>query len=104
MKSPSHVPLFATPWTVAHQTPTSMAFSRQEYWSRLPFPSPEDLPNPGIEPGLLHCRQTLHCLSHQGSLCLIVILKGKPVKGFKVLMDTVALTPYKEGSEQQCKD
>ena len=45
----SHVQLFATPWTVAHQSPLSMAFSRQEYWSGLPFPSPEDLPNPGIK-------------------------------------------------------
>ena len=43
--------LFATPWTVAHQAPQSMEFSRQEYWSGLPFPSPGDLPNPGIEPG-----------------------------------------------------
>ena len=40
-----------TPWTVAHQTPLSMGFSRQEYWSGLPFPSPGDLPNPGMEPG-----------------------------------------------------
>ena len=40
-----------TPWTVAQQAPLSMEFSRQEYWSRLPFPSPEDLPDPGIEPG-----------------------------------------------------
>ena len=39
-----------TPWTVAGQTPLSMEFSRQENWSGLPFPSPEDLPNPGIEP------------------------------------------------------
>ena len=46
----SHVQLFATPWTVAHQAPLSMEFSRQEYWSGLPFPSPRDLPNPGIEP------------------------------------------------------
>ena len=46
----SHVWLFVTPWTVAHQVPPSMEFSRQEYWSRLPFPSPGDLPNPGIEP------------------------------------------------------
>ena len=38
-----------TPWTVAHQAPPSMGFSRQEYWSGLPFPSPEDLPDPGIE-------------------------------------------------------
>ena len=40
----------ATPWTVAHQAPLSMGFSRQEYWSGLPFPSPGDLPDPGIEP------------------------------------------------------
>ena len=44
------VQLFMTPWTVAHQAPPSMEFSRQEYWSRLPFASQGDLPNPGIEP------------------------------------------------------
>ena len=44
-------PTLATPWTTAHQAPLSMRFSRQEYWSGLPFPSPGDLPNPGIEPG-----------------------------------------------------
>ena len=43
------VQLCATPWTVAYQAPPSMEFSRQEYWSGLPFPSPEDLPDPGIE-------------------------------------------------------
>ena len=41
-----------TPWTVAFQPSLSMGFSRQEYWSGLPFPSPRDLPNPGIEPGI----------------------------------------------------
>ena len=46
----SHIWLFVTPWTVAHQAPLSMEFSRQEYWSVLPCPSPGDLPNPGIEP------------------------------------------------------
>ena len=51
VKSLSHAQLFATPWTVAHQAPPSMGFSRQEYWSGLPLPSPGDLPNPGIEPG-----------------------------------------------------
>ena len=45
----SHVRPFVTPWTVAHQAPPSMGLSRQEYWSGLPFPPPEDLPNPGIE-------------------------------------------------------
>ena len=41
----------ATPWTVAYQVPPPMGFSRQEYWSGLPFPSPEDIPNPGIKLG-----------------------------------------------------
>ena len=50
MKSLSHVRLFATPWTVAYQAPPSMGFSRRG-WSGLPFPSPEDLPDPEIEPG-----------------------------------------------------
>ena len=43
-------PTLVTPWTIACQAPLSMGFSRQEYWSGLPFPSPGDLPNPGIEP------------------------------------------------------
>ena len=50
MKLLSHVQLFATPWTVAYQVPPSMGFSRQEYWSGLPFPFPGDLPDPGIKP------------------------------------------------------
>ena len=49
----SHVLLFATPWTVACQASLSMEFSRQEYWSGLPFPSPGDLPGPGVEPTFL---------------------------------------------------
>ena len=47
----SCVRLFVTPWTIAYQAPPSMGFSRQEYWSGLLFPSPRDLPNPGIKPG-----------------------------------------------------
>ena len=50
VKSLSRVQLFVTPWTIAYQAPLSMEFSRQEYWSGLPFPSPGDLPNPGIKP------------------------------------------------------
>ena len=53
VKSLSHIQLFATPWTVAYQALLSMGFSRQEYWSGLPFPSPGDLPDPGIELGYL---------------------------------------------------
>ena len=46
----SHVQLLKTPWTVARQAPLSMGFSRQEYWSGLPVPSPGDLSDPGIKP------------------------------------------------------
>ena len=46
----SYVPLFVTPWIVAHQDPLSMGFSKQEYWSGLPCSPPGDLPNPGIKP------------------------------------------------------
>ena len=56
-----------TPWTVAHQAPLSKEFSRQEYWSGLPFPSSGDLPEEESNPCLLHCRQILYCLSHQVS-------------------------------------
>ena len=63
VKSLSRVQLFATPWTVAHQAPPSMGFSRQEYWRGLPFPSPGDLPNPGIEPR----SSALQADTHQGS-------------------------------------
>ena len=49
VKSFSRVTPFVTPWTGAHQAPPSMGFSRQEYWSGLPFPSPGDLPDPGIK-------------------------------------------------------
>ena len=46
----SHVRFFVTPWSIAHQAPLSMGFSREKYWNGLPFPSPGDLPDPGIEP------------------------------------------------------
>ena len=58
---------FVTPWTVAHQTPLSMGFSRQEYWSGLPFPSPGNLSNPGIKPGSPALQADSLPLSHQGS-------------------------------------
>ena len=50
VKSLSHVPLFVTPCSVAYEAPPFMEFSWQDYWSGLPFPSPENLPHPGIEP------------------------------------------------------
>ena len=63
----SHIRLFATSWTVTRQSPLSMEFSRQAYWSALSFPSPGDLLTQGLKLGLLHCRQILYHLSHQGS-------------------------------------
>ena len=65
----SHVPLFETLWTIAHQAPLSMGLSRQEYWNELPYPSPCDLPNPGIEPvSYVSCvgRQVLYQLVPPG--------------------------------------
>ena len=66
------------PWTVAHQVPLSMEFSRQEYWSGLPFPSPEDLPNPGIEPGssaLQADTLSFELLGKPMHACLLVVEK-----------------------------
>ena len=71
VKSLSHVRLLATPWTVICQAPLPMGFSRQEYQSGFPFPSAGDLADPGIEPGLPHCRQKLYCLRHQASTICI---------------------------------
>ena len=59
VKSLSRVRLFVTPWTVAYQAPPSMGFSRQEYWSGLPFLTMGDLPDPGIEPASLASPATL---------------------------------------------
>ena len=61
--------------TAAVQSPPSMDFSRQEYWSGLPLPPPGDLPDPGVIPGLLHCRHIPYRLSHQASppyVCALV--------------------------------
>ena len=64
-------------WTEEPGRLQFMGFSRQEDWSGLPFPSPGDHPNPGIKPGLLHCRHILYSLSHQGSLiyhkCIFIV-------------------------------
>ena len=70
VKCPVVFDSFVTPWTAALQAPLSMAFSRQEYWSGLPFPSPGNLPNLGIKPlSLVSCtdRQVLYHLCHLGS-------------------------------------
>ena len=66
VKSLSRVRLLATPWTVAYQASPSMGFSRQEHWSGLLFPSPGDLPDPGIEP-VSSALQILYHLGHQAN-------------------------------------
>ena len=90
LKSFSRVQLFGTPWTVPHQAPLSVGFSRQEYWSGLPFPSSGDLTNPGIKsvsPILqadslpAESRGKLEYIDgyvHLGNLCLIGTLRLSP--------------------------
>ena len=65
----SHSVVSNSLWPHGHQAPPSMGFSRPEYWSGLPFPSPGNFLTQGLNPGLPHCRQTLYCLNHQGSHC-----------------------------------
>ena len=83
---------FATPWTVAHQAPLSMRFPRQEYWCGLPFPSPGDLPDPGLEPMSPALAVDSLLLSHLGSpvnvggaygsyrlcVCTRMLMQGNP--------------------------
>ena len=79
----SCVHLFAIPWTVAHQAPLSMGFSRQEYWSGLPCPPPGDLPDPGIKllsPVAPALQEDSLPLSHRGSPLLLEV-RGTPSQG-----------------------
>ena len=92
MKLLSPVQLFVNPWTVAHQAPPSMEFSKQEYWSGLPFLLQGIFPTQGSNPGLLHCRQTFYHLSHQGIATKNLMIrengqrrdKGKSVQGIQL--------------------
>ena len=68
----------AIPWTLALQAPLCMEFSRQEDWNGLPFPSPGDLPDPGIEPGSPALQADSLHLSHQGNSCNIHIVFPQP--------------------------
>ena len=90
-QSLSHVRVFLTPWTVAHQAALFMEFSRQEYWIELQFPSPEYLPTQVSSLGLLLCRQILSHLSHQGS----PTLEGVPNVLVKPTGSFILLTSYK---------
>ena len=89
-----HVPLFATPWAIPCQAPLSMEFSRQQYWSGLPFPSPENLSDRGIKPWTPALTVNSLTLSHLGS----------PVKFFSEMLISVAVQEHpwskKLGNEQ----
>ena len=97
----SRVQLFSTPWTVAYQAPPSMEFSRKEYWTRLSFPSPGDLPNPGIEPvspvppalqadSLLH-REALY-IQQKVFIKLLICARSEKVKqNLSVMSDSLQL-------------
>ena len=64
-----------TPWTIVYQAPLSVGFPRQEYWSGLPFPSPGNLPNPGIELECPASQADSLPLSHRGSECIIYVCR-----------------------------
>ena len=93
MHTLSHVQLFATPWTVAHQAPLSMGFPRQEHWSGLPFPSSKDLADPGIEPVSPALLANYWLLHHLGSSNILekILFKGSSLQlrwrdSFRVLL------------------
>ena len=79
----SRVRLFATLWTVAHQAPLSMGFSRQEYWSRLPCPPPGDLPDPGIKPASLY----VSCIGRQVTQAGYLHLPLAPISYFHAIQN-----------------
>ena len=99
--SHSVVPIFATPWTVAHQAPLSIGFSRQEYWSGLPFPSPGDLPNPGIEPRSLTLQADSSPFEPPGKpqYIVVIIIKTCPLvcsaTGSHIIPKLTTLSPRK---------
>ena len=86
----SLVQLFATPWTVAHQSSLPMRFSRQEYWSVLPFPPPGDLPDPGFEP------VSLMSPALAGGFFTINATWEAPIKGYQRLQINSQMKRYSE--------
>ena len=84
---------FATLWNVAHQALLSMGFPRQEYWSRFPFPSPGDLPNPGIEPTSLAYLARYHRAIREVHVCVCVYL---------CLYNRIVFSHEKEGNPVIC--
>ena len=95
MKLLSPVQLFVIPWTVAYQAPPSMEFSRQDYWSGLPFPSLGDLPDPGIELG----SPALQADSLLSEPLFSMLLVLKPLSDFGVYLG-ISLPPREKATTQ----
>ena len=106
VKSLSRVQFFGTPGTVAYQAPPSMGFSRQEYWSELPFPSPGDLPDPGIEPGSPAFQADTLTYEPPGKprwVCVCVLIGFSHVQLFMTLWGIVCQAPLSMVfSRQEC--
>ena len=73
-----------TPWTIARQAPLSMEFSRQEYWSGLPFPFPGNLPDPGIEPGFLALQVDSLLPEPYENICMFINNNNKYLTAFYI--------------------
>ena len=97
-----------TVWTVTHQAALSTGFSQQEYWSGLPFPSPEDLPNPGIKPGSSrHCRQILYCLSYREAMkkrWFLIVMLEKTLESPLDYKDKKLVNPKKKNNPEYSLD
>ena len=85
---------FVTPWTVEHQTPLSMEFSRQEYWSGLPFPSPGDLPDPGIEPRSPALQADSLPTEPPGKNCILFFLDLHPILASQMLSSLLSVFSF----------
>ena len=93
----SHVQPFVIPWTVAHQALLAMEFSRQKYWSGLPFPSPADLPDPGIEPG----SSVLQVDSlHQANAWLLPCALSNSLNSAHISVDDLFITKLLQKSDE----
>ena len=100
--------IFATPWTVAHKTPLSMGFSRQEYWSGLPFPSPGDLPHPGTEPAFPALAYRFfttaspgNCKCHKDRIFFFLMASAIKTRLFSPCLFTIVFTASCFGSGTQ---
>ena len=113
VKSLSCVRLFATPWTKVHQAPPSMGFSRQEYWSGLPFPSPGNIPDPGLEPRFPSLQADTLTSEPPGNLATnLLIVEGQwhsmstmvwqgPIEVFTTLPFTLRESEHQLGREKK---